>query len=714
MHLRHAIRTAAAVATLALASLSLGCASSAGDGSPGGAPGTKVAFDLEADFTSPDAFYTFPYPSDLRLGPGGAPIGASFPNPKNKPVLRPIRAAIDEHPGFPLVPVAYFQFDAPMAPRDENDAIAADLASPILLVDVDPKSPTRGKLIPTAATILPWDLYIAESDEVPTRVLAVSARPGFILEGNHTYAFVVRRSLNDAAGKPLGSPKALTDLLDGRNPGGTRGEKALANYAPLAGTLRDVLKVPASEIAAATVFTTGDVVAALAKLGDDVVAKYDVTIDDLTLDVDESTKNGRICVLEGTVNFPQFQKGTPPYDTDGLFVKGADGLPVEQRRERAPAVIAIPKQAMPADGYPLTLYFHGSGGVSRALVDRGAWKPMDWSSCRKFDRGEWEGTKGCFEAGKGPAWVVAPEGIAMAGTALNVNPERLEGAGDYAYANVQNLAAVRDTFRQGVLEQRLFLEALGKLRIPASKLAGCTGATLPAGESAFRFRDGLVSVQGQSMGGLYSNMIGATEPRIGAVSPTGAGGYWSYMFMRTTVFGANTRGLIATLLDASGQLSYMHPAMHAVETAIESADPMVFTPRLAKSPLPGHPVRSIYAPAGKLDSYFPMAVFDAMAIAYGTPQAGTEVWPEMQRGLTLASLDGLRSYPLLENLTSSAGGTKYTGAIVQYEGDGLFDPHALYSQLPAVKHQLRCFHASFHASKKPIIVAPGGVSDPCP
>lgn len=689
-----------------------GCTSDASS-TTAAADGTVVAFDLNADFTSPDAFYNFPYPSDLRLGANGAPIGGAFPNPKNKPVLRTVKAAIDQHPGFPLVPVAYFTFSAPMPTFDENDTIAADAASPILLVDVDPKSPTRGKLIPTAATILPWDAYIAESDEVPTRVLAVSARAGFILEGNHTYAFVVRTSLKDAAGKALATPPLLTALLDGQSPGGDRGAAAVANYAPLASTLKDVLKIPASEIAAATVFTTGDVVTALADLGTKVVEKYDLTIDNLALDATESTKNARVCILQGSINFPVFQKGTPPYDTDGLFEMGTDGLPVEQRRERAPVVISIPKQPMPSGGYPLTLYFHGSGGVSRALIDRGPWKPMDPSTCAEHDKGDWNNVLGCFTTGEGPAWVYAPEGIAMAGTALNVNPERLPGADPYAYANIKNLAAVRDTFRQGVVEQRLFLEALGKLRIPASAVAGCAGVSLPAPETDYRFKDGTISVQGQSMGGMYSNMFGATEPRVGAVVPTGAGGYWSYMFMRTTVFGANTRGLIATLIDANGKLSYMHPAMHAVETAIESADPIVFTPRLAKNPLPNHPVRSIYAPAGKDDSYFPMAVFDAMAIAYGNPQAGTQVWPEMQSGLKLVGLDGLRGYPLLDNLTSGDS-SKYTGAIVQYEGDGIFDPHALYSQLPAVKHQSRCFHGSFHKTKKPTIVAPGDVSDACP
>ena len=48
-----------------------------------------------------------------------------------------------------------------------------------------------------------------------------------------------------------------------------------------------------------------------------------------------------------------------------------------------------------------------------------------------------------------------------------------------------------------------------------------------------------------------------------------------------------------------------------------------------------------------------------------------------------------------------------------YDRDGIFDPHALYSQLPAVKHQMRCFHGSFHRTKKPVIVAPGDTSAAC-
>ena len=50
---------------------------------------------------------------------------------------------------------------------------------------------------------------------------------------------------------------------------------------------------------------------------------------------------------------------------------GDDGLPIVQREEDAPVVITVPRQPMPAGGYPLVLYFHGSGGLAAQVVDRG-------------------------------------------------------------------------------------------------------------------------------------------------------------------------------------------------------------------------------------------------------------------------------------------------------------------------------------------------------
>ncbi|MFI5302949.1 MAG: hypothetical protein ACHREM_33070, partial [Polyangiales bacterium] len=160
-------------------------------------------------------------------------------------------------------------------------------------------------------------------------------------------------------------------------------------------------------------------------------------------------------------------------------------------------------------------------------------------------------------------------------------------------------------------------------------------------------------------------------------------------------------------------LSYLHPTLQLLETAWETSEPMVFMPRLARRPLPGHPTRSIYEAVGKDDSYFPTVVYDAIALAYGHPETGDQVWPTMQDALKLEGLDGLRSYPLTMNLTSESG-APYTAAIVQYLGDGVYDPHAIYSQLDTVKYQYGCFFETFLKHGKATFTAPQPLGTPCP
>jgi hypothetical protein len=369
---------------------------------------------------------------------------------------------------------------------------------------------------------------------------------------------------------------------------------------------------------------------------------------------------------------------------------------VKQRDEDAPITILIPKGTMPAGGFPLMIYFHGSGGLSSAVVDRGRWTPDTMMNTK----------------GEGPGYVVAPFGIASAGSALPVNPERLPGAKEEEYLNFNNVPAMRDTFRQGVIEQRLFLEALRKVQIAPATLGACTGEELPQGETAFHFDEDQLVASGQSMGGMYTNMISAVEPRIRAAVPTGAGGYWTWYVLQTTVI-PNAKGLLGLILATQAELTFMHPALSVLETGLEPADPFVYMPRLARRPLPGAPVRPIYEPVGKGDSYFPMPIYDAVAASYGHKEAGDVVWPEMQQVLALEKLDGIVPYPVKDDVTS-ADGTPYTGVVVQYEGDGVYDPHAIYSQLDQVKYQYGCFLSTFLATGKATVPAPAPLGTPCP
>ncbi|MCB9729754.1 MAG: hypothetical protein H6744_05620 [Deltaproteobacteria bacterium] len=648
--------------------------------------GTLARFDLSVDLDTAEHFYDFPWPSDLRLTARGTPAMTHIPSP-GVDLVAPIIAIADQRPGFPVTPVAWFRFSADPAPRTRDVVIAADPTSPLLLVDVDPDSPERGRLFPLVATTPPVDGW------VPEHLLAMSARPGFVLAPDRTYAFVVTRAAKDAAGQPLGIPADLQRLARGEVPAGARGAAAAALYAPLWPTL-DGLGVARDQVAAATVFTTGDVVAETARLSDQVLADHDATLGPLTVDPDDGADHSRYCELHGTLTLPQFQRGEAPFDTEGLFEFDASGRPVLQREETVPIVVTMPRQPMPAGGYPLVLYFHGSGGLASQVVDRGT---IEFAG-------------GPETPGEGPAWVLAAHGFGAVGAALPVNPERVPGASSIEYLNLANLAAFRDTFRQGVIEQRLMLEALDGLRVAPATVAACAGMSLPAGEESYRFATAPILAMGQSMGGMYANMIGATEPRIEAVVPTGAGGFWSFFILQTQLLNAGP--LLGPLLEAE-DLSFLHPSLHTMQTAWEPAEPMVYMPRLAHRPLPGHPVRPIYEPVGKGDSFFSTTIYDAIVLAYGHPQAGAAVWPEMQQSLALAGLDGFLDYPVHQDL-QSVDGEPYTGVVVQYEGDGWSDPHTIFTQLDAVKYQYGCFLETFRDTGTATVPAPAPLGTPCP
>ena len=589
--------------------------------------------------------------------------------------------------GFPQMPAAYFHFSAPVAPQDPTKVIAAQTTSPILLVDVDAKSPERGKLYPVVAGTPASDRYLLED------TLEVAPRVGIVLHESRTYAYVVMKSLSDAAGAPLGAPQAFT-ALEAQAPPAANPELAAWNlYQPLWATLAQI-GVAQKDVAVATVFTTGDVVQDTADLSSKMIAQYTTSITNLA--VPTGGDHTRFCEVLGQISYPQFQEGAPPFDTQGLFKLGADGLPVKQRDEIAPIAISLPKGQMPVGGFPFIVYFHGSGGLSTAVIDAG---PLQ------------SATDQVGIPGEGPAYVMAAHGFAMAGSALPLNPERVPGATELEYLNFNNPAAFRDTFRQGIIEQRMFIDALSKLTIDPSVVASCTGLSLATGETAYHFNMTPLHAQGQSMGGMYTNLIGATDPRVKVVVPTGAGGYWPYMVLTTQTIPNAPNDL--KLLLGTGDLTFMHPALHLLETAWEPAEPFVYMRRIAKDPLPGHPSRPVYDPCAIGDSYFSFEVYDGAALAYGNREAGDAVWPSMQAALALEGLDGIVPYPVSQDLTSVDGTTKYTGAIVQYNGDGVADPHAIYRQLDAVKYQYACFHESFQKTGTATLYAPQPIDSPC-
>lgn len=696
LRLLRPLRIASLLSLVALVAGPVSCSSSTP--APAAAP-TLAAFDLHADLAKGNTFWDFPYPSDLRVTARGAPDTAGFPSIGNASLVADFGALIAAKKGFPVIPVAYFKFDHDLAERHLSDVLPSSGEGALaMLVDVDPASPKRGELVPVVAETPPPDNYVpdpelsAAGDRPVRRLLALAARPGFVLAPNRTYAFVVMSALGDADGEPLGVPAQLAALRAPSAPTDAREAKAWGLYQNLWTTLA-TLKVDAAKVAAATVFTTGAPVETVEALSTKAIAANTATISGLKVRTDGN--QARNCELVGTISYPQFQDGTAPFDKGGILQVGADGAPVKQRVESAPIGISLPQQAMPGGGYPLMVYVHGSGGLSTQLFDRGPYTTPTTETPHQ-----------------GPAYVMAAHGFAMAGSAMPVNPERVPGAAELAYINFNNLKSFPGTFVQGAIEQRMFVDALSKLTIDPAVVAACPSVSLPSGATSYKFDVTRLVAQGQSMGGQYVNLLGAIDPRVKALVPTGAGGYWSYVVVTTKAL-PNAMGLVQLLINSDQELTPMHPMLHLLETAWEEADAVVFMPRVAKSPLVGHPSRPIYEPVGLDDEYFATPIYDAMALAYGNKQAGEQVWPTMQAALALDGRSGLVSYPITDDLTSDTG-AKYTGAVMQYRADGLVDSHYIFQQLEGVKYQYGCFVSTFVKRGTATIPAPGTLGAPCP
>jgi len=105
---------------------------------------------------------------------------------------------------------------------------------------------------------------------------------------------------------------------------------------------------------------------------------------------------------------------------------------------------------------------------------------------------------------------------------MPINPERLPGASDYAYLNINTSRRSRRRFQQGVFEHGCPRRLLAS-RSRRPRLEGC-GVPAPAANVLASIPRRL-TLGGQSMGGMYTNLVGAIEPRFGALVPTGAGGF---------------------------------------------------------------------------------------------------------------------------------------------------------------------------------------------
>ena len=314
-----------------------------------------------------------PFPSDLYRDATGAVRIATLPTTHPETALHAaMRDLVQTRAGFCATCNVYFPIDGAIDPATLPPDGTASTTDAVVLADVDPTSPDRGRLFP---------LRIEWSAE--RRLLAVRPTRGTALHRNRRYAAVLTTSLHAADGAPLGANDVFRAARGRRSAEDAATERARTALAPALDEL-ERLGIGRNRIVALAAFTTEDVTAdvlaaraavqggpALAvtidrwRRGDEIDALLGLPSEDRPgIDVPpapgvagtRSIAHDAIGdVITGRFFAPRILSGT---GTDiGIARRDANGIILAGPREAVPFVLTLPAAAGP--DVPLVIAHHG-------------------------------------------------------------------------------------------------------------------------------------------------------------------------------------------------------------------------------------------------------------------------------------------------------------------------------------------------------------------
>ncbi len=586
-------------------------------------------------------FFAAPWPADPRLGPDGHPDLSAFPNPANSSMLMDyVETVQSETVGWGTNQAIYFTFDGPLdeGSLPSGPAETLDAGASAFLIDVS-DGPGRGQRSPVAVRYLE-----AARQFTPAHTLVLRPVLGFPLREATPYAAVITRDVRDAQGARLGAP----DLFERTKYAEAPLSEALVPWweslQPVWGDLEQLADLDRAEIAAVAVFTTQNIHAEMEAVQAFVDAEARPTASDWNV-LGEMDAFYRV---EAWFEMPEFQAGDPPdFEGGGGFVFDEDGQPVVQRRPSIPFTLAFPKDgAMPAAGWPIVVYAHGTGGSRNGFANQNS----------------------------DVAALLAARGIASIGIDQPLHGDRNPWGRneDIITFNPYNILAMRDNFRQGAADLMVLRRLLEDLRVPAG--------VSPTGTEV-RFDDDKVAYMGHSQGCLNGPaFLSLADDVRGAVLSGSGGGLGPAILGKTEPVDIPALIILGLGL-VEEEFDLDHPVVALFQLFAERADPINYAARLIAEPPAGLPSKHLFFSQGLLDLYALPHQAAAMAAASGcAPMAPLvePIEPFVLRGVE--TLD-----PPVHGNTSDPDGNPITAVMVQYPNDGHF---AVFDNDDAKRHYL--------------------------
>ncbi|MBX3274604.1 MAG: hypothetical protein KF729_30340 [Sandaracinaceae bacterium] len=589
-------------------------------------------------------FFDTPFPSDGRTDSRGHPDLTGFPRARGL-VASGVALVADERPGFSPLTAVYFRFTGALdASALPSPADTREGASRVVLIDIDPESPERGRRLPAHVR------FRAEPSAFwPANTLTVQPVAGFEMHVARTYAAVVLDGLRASDGSPVTRSDAFEALKGGSD----------AHHAALFDAL-EAVGVARADVLVASQVTTSDPARDMDLAREFVAAQELPEVRGWRL----LGVSPRLATYEATFDTYELMDGEPPYMEfgSGLIRFDAEGSPRVVRRRAVRVGISVPTTPRPEGGYPIVLYGHGTGGDHAShLRDEGSH--------------------------------LGPIGLATIGLEAALHGQRNPAGFDVESLLVSNPVAAREIVRQTVIDMLVMYRMLraGRFAIPAS----VTGA------DEVPFDVERMSYMGHSQGSQEGGVLLAIEPSIRAafLSAAGESGLISVVD-RELRPGTTIACLLAgIIMEDCAAITEDHPVLtQIVQPMLDPADPVAFAHRFVRErPTDWEPV-SLAVTEGLLDTYTPPRGTEALAVSIGLPV----VEPVARMGLPLELAGSPRVRAPVRDNGLSAGGAPVTLGLLQFPMDGHF---AIYRNEDARRRYVEFFR-TFLEDGAPTIVGP--------
>ena len=579
---------------LALAAVGCGSDEPGPPSEPVALMGESVPFHPAANGAT--RFGDIPWPSDLYRNADGTlteipGLERIASTPGN---LARGLAALD---GFGRSTGALFFVDAAVdpqsLPRTWQAATAPDAS--VFIVDVDDASPKRGARYPAYAKYLPT-----------LACISVIPVPGVVLPPGVRHAAVLTVRAHALNGRPLVADTELARMA---------ALPASARAAPieqLYGGALDQLVASAAvarknEVASLAVFTTSRRVFELPVLRAQLRGQPEPE-----LILDAATAAPYTVAVFGIGVHPSLDDwlGTPDKDEHGREWPGGDnpgGIAhdqiaviasgafvaasfldrtthhFEQRpssgafaladaNAKIPVTLVIPKRPAPPSGYPVVIHGHGLNnhrgsmlGVANELA-RGGFAMIGIDDVLHGARqGIKDATNNYSGSYQGPDGIPDGVGLAIA-----------------FFGGFSDFIAIRDNFRQTVLDQTSLVRLVQSSKLDLTPLTTAAGGTTP------KLDPQRIYWSGGSLGGIMGAITIAVEPEIRAAALQVPGASFIQLITTSSAqLAPLVAGLASMTLGLQGNevLDEFHPAATLLGAVTEAGDPIAYAPHVFRDPL---------------------------------------------------------------------------------------------------------------------------------